>query len=383
LNIIIIEPVVMEGFLLMTVIFASILASRFAQVHTDLEKSYISLQEVSNEKDSAMESLNIYKYIVSASRDFMAFIDMEGRLLEANAPFLKAYNKGRLEVLHNKIDEFFGKEEYESVLHDHFFACSSGETVVFEQWHRFPGMGKRYMVTTLYPYIAMDGNQAGIVYYSMDITDRVRLEQEMVAISETERAAIGMELHDNLAQKLFGIALKASVLSTDMGARFPDQAGAAHEIEDLVNKAMAYTRTIAKSMARMDSDEGGFATTIAELKRLLESRYNIRLDLHIDGDISLGNRLYYSQIYYIIQEAVTNSVKHSKAETISVSLHRNSGDIMLMIKDDGIGIPDKIDLDKGIGMKIMKYRARMIGSSISIKRGRGGGTEVSCVIPLQ
>ena len=383
LDIIIVEPLVVEGFSAMIVFFASVLASRFAQVHTDLEKSFKTLQQVGNEKDRAMESLNIYKHIVSASRDLMAFINTERKLAEANDTFLNAYDKSRSEVINKKIDAIFGKEEYDKSLKEHINACFSGETVVFERWHRFPGIGARYMLTTLYPYLGVKESQEGIVYYSMDITERVKLEQEMVAVSENERAAIGIELHDNLAQKLFGIALKASVLSSDIADRFPEQGGAAREIEDLVNKAVAYTRTIAKSMTRMDSEEGGFAAVVTELKRLLENRYNITLDLNINGDISFENRLYYSQIYYIIQEAVTNSVKHSNAETISVSLRRNSGDIKLLVRDDGIGIPDRIGPDKGIGLKIMKYRARMIGSSISIKRGRGGGTEVTCVIPVQ
>ncbi len=382
LDITIVEPVLKEGGFVMIVFFASAIGSRIAQVHADLEKSYSSLTEINIEKDRAIESLNIYKYIVSASRDLIAFIDPSKRFLEVNASFLKVYNKERHEVINSPIKEIFGLEEYEYSIDEHCDACLTGEIVIFERWRKFPSLGRRFMVTTLYPYIGSDNYQTGIVYYSMDITERIKLEQEMVTITENERDAIGMELHDNLAQKLFGIALKASVLASDIGDRLPMHKDMALEIEDLINKASAYTRTIAKSMLRMDAEEGGFINSIKELKRLLENRYEIALEFVFDGDLTLKDKIYYSQIYYIIQEAVTNAVKHSGARIIKVNLKRNLRDIVLLINDDGIGISDNFNNHRGIGLQIMKYRARMIGSSINIQKGPRGGTEVMCVIPI-
>jgi signal transduction histidine kinase len=132
----------------------------------------------------------------------------------------------------------------------------------------------------------------------------------------------------------------------------------------------------------MDAEEGGFISSIKELKGLLENRYDIILNINIEGDITVRDKIHYSQIYYIVQEAVTNSVKHSGAKTIHVTLKRSSSDILLLVKDDGIGIPDEVNIQSGIGLKIMKYRARMIGSSINVKKGGEGGTEVICVIPV-
>ncbi len=238
--------------------------------------------------------------------------------------------------------------------------------------------GKRYMITSLLPYVAGPEQKKGIVYYSIDITDRIMFEQELVKISENERNAIGIELHDNLAQKLFGIALKSSILAADVGG---EQKGAALQIEGLINEAIAYVRNIAKSLSRIDFIDGGFTALLNELKNLMERRYDVRLDIDIGCDIDVINRTHFSQIYYIMQEAVINSVKHSGANVISVHVHRSGSDIHLLIKDDGVGIPDRVESGKGIGLKIMKYRARMIGSTISIRRGTEGGTEVVCTIP--
>lgn len=378
LNQMVMEPFLIVGFFIMTVIFATVLASRFAQVHNDLEGLNVNLVEINHEKDRAIDSLNIYKYIVSESRDHMAFIDPTGRFIEVNNALLKAYNRKRGSVINQTLGEIFGQEQFEMSLKEHFETCFSGEPVVFERWQQFPLEGRRYMMTSLLPYRAGTDRKIGIVYYSIDMTDRIMFEQELVRISENERNAIGIELHDNLAQKLFGVALKINVLGGDIDGKYQE---AALEIEGLINEAIAYIRNIAKSMSRVDFIDGGFSNLLRELKSLMERRYNIELNIDIGCDIDITNRLYYSQIYYIIQEAVINSVKHSGANVINIIVKRLGSDIQLMIKDDGIGIPDNVDGGRGIGLKIMKYRARMIGSSISIRRGSDGGTEVNCTIP--
>ena len=154
--------------------------------------------------------------------------------------------------------------EYETSLKEHFDACLSGEPVVFERWQEFPGAGKRYMITSLLPYLAGSEQKIGIVYYSIDITDRIMFEQELVKISENERNAIGIELHDNLAQKLFGIALKSSILAGDIGGK---QKEAALGIEGLINEAIAYVRNIAKSLSRIDFIDGGFASLLRRIEK--------------------------------------------------------------------------------------------------------------------
>lgn len=372
------DPFLIVGFFIMTIVFATVLASRFAQVHNDLEKLNISLVEINHEKDRAIDSLNIYKYIVSESRDHMAFIDPGGRFIEVNNALLRAYDRKRRDVINRTVRDMFGAGEYDASLGEHFEACFCGDPVVFERWQEFPRAGRRYMITSLLPYRTGSDRKPGIVYYSIDITDRIMFEQELVKISENERNAIGIELHDNLAQKLFGIALKSSVLAGDIDGR---PRGAALEIEGLINEAIAYVRNIAKSLSRIDFIDGGFASLLQELKKLMERRYSVTLNIEIDCDIDIINRMYYSQIYYIMQEAVINAVKHSGANVILVGVHRTGNEIQLLIKDDGVGIPDTVDGGRGIGLKIMKYRARMIGSSLSVRRGQDGGTEVVCTIP--
>jgi two-component system CheB/CheR fusion protein len=86
-------------------------------------------------------------------------------------------------------------------------------------------------------------------------------------------------------------------------------------------------------------------------------------------------------LYRIAQEAVTNAVKHSKANRILINLTSQGDDISVRVQDDGVGFPDVTT--NGMGLHIMEYRARMIGGSFKIERGPDGGTVAVCSLHRQ
>ncbi|MFO1498064.1 MAG: ATP-binding protein [Verrucomicrobiota bacterium] len=88
-------------------------------------------------------------------------------------------------------------------------------------------------------------------------------------------------------------------------------------------------------------------------------------------------------LYRIAQEAINNAiVKHGKAEGIVVGLVHNDGAIKLSIKDDGVGLPKTDSKTHGIGLRVMNYRAGMIGATLTLESQRNGGTQVHCQLPV-
>ena len=87
------------------------------------------------------------------------------------------------------------------------------------------------------------------------------------------------------------------------------------------------------------------------------------------------------QLYRIAQEALHNAAKHANAKHISVSLTTQNGAWMLTVKDDGIGLPSDPQAANGMGLRIMRYRAHMIGGTLSVRNDDGGGVIVSCSTP--
>jgi signal transduction histidine kinase len=94
-----------------------------------------------------------------------------------------------------------------------------------------------------------------------------------------------------------------------------------------------------------------------------------------------------AHLYRIAQEAVNNAIKHGRAPQVLVSLQRTGIDesaphpLTLRVEDNGSGFNEPGDLHKGMGLRIMEYRSRMIGGTLRIQRGAAGGTVVSCIVP--
>jgi len=89
-----------------------------------------------------------------------------------------------------------------------------------------------------------------------------------------------------------------------------------------------------------------------------------------------------AQLFRIAQEAVSNAVRHGRAARIDISLSCADGNGLLIIDDDGIGLPRGPRRSGGIGLHTMEYRARMIGASLTVRRRPLGGTRVTCAYRL-
>ncbi|MHA2288802.1 MAG: ATP-binding protein [Promethearchaeota archaeon] len=370
---------VIEGFFLMNIIFASVLAERFARVHTDLEKTHSELVILDKIKDEALENLNIYKNIVSTTQEQMAFINRNYTVLAVNEQFIKAFHKGREEIVNRSLVEVFGKVEFEKNIKGCCDQCLRGDIVHFEKWYDYPVLGRKYMVVVMYPFIAERSDIKGIVLNLMDNTEKFLIEKSVVDISQNERRNIGIELHDGLSQKLLSIAIRTSMLSNRLSNNSLGESSEAKEIEKLLNSAVEDTRNLARGLFPIDLEVGGIDAFTRELQQRIEEKYNVSFNIDIDESIKIEDILVYTQLYYITQEAVYNAAHHSGGKNIDISLkYDEDGHVVLSIMDDGIGMPDNLDEDKGIGLNIMKYRARMIGASLNVSSGDNGGTQVVC-----
>jgi two-component system, LuxR family, sensor kinase FixL len=90
-----------------------------------------------------------------------------------------------------------------------------------------------------------------------------------------------------------------------------------------------------------------------------------------------------SHLYRITQEAITNAVRHGHATEVTIDLHANGEDVKLTVSDNGRGLPPGVDLAQGMGLRIMRYRAHIVGGTVDIAPGPEGGVlvTVSCRQP--
>jgi signal transduction histidine kinase len=216
-----------------------------------------------------------------------------------------------------------------------------------------------------------------------EMAERERVERELLEISEREQRRIGHDLHDSLGQHLTGAALAAQVLGEKLGTRGIPEAADANKVVQLVEQGIALSRKLAKGLHPIEMEADGLMQALDELASINSELFKISCRFDCDSPVLIRDTVSSGHLYRIAQEAVSNAVKHGKAKDISIQLETLDDGIALRVKDDGIGLPDPLPANAGMGLRIMAHRAGMIGGEFSAKRNGSAGTIVSCVVRRQ
>lgn len=215
-----------------------------------------------------------------------------------------------------------------------------------------------------------------------EILERMRLEKEVAEVTERERRRLGHDLHDSLCQHLTGTALAAQVLRAKLATKLSEDAAEAGKLVGLIEEGIDLTRSLARGLFSPDLERGGLAVALEGLAHNTRERTGINCEFHHNDENHLECRdaAVLTQLYRIAQEAVANAVKHARAGRIVIELDAAAGEMRLNIFDDGVGLPDASETD-GLGLKMMRHGANLIGADFSAARRSPAGTIVSCVLP--
>lgn len=211
-----------------------------------------------------------------------------------------------------------------------------------------------------------------------DITERRRMEREISEISERERQRIGQDLHDELGQFLTGIACISTSLAQELDGKSMREAATATQIADLTNQAITQTRTLARGLYPVELQANGLLSALQELAVNAETLFGISCQLKCDAEVSAANEDVSIHLYRIAQEAIDNAVRHGKARHIWLRLWEQNGVGIMSVTDDGCGLAGTTRDHKGMGLRIMKYRAEMVGGILQVRKGHQRGTIVEC-----
>ncbi|MEX2602154.1 MAG: PAS domain S-box protein [Balneolaceae bacterium] len=215
-----------------------------------------------------------------------------------------------------------------------------------------------------------------------DITEQRRLEQEILRISEHERRRIGQDLHDGLGQMLTGIGLIGKNLTSQLekeGHKLSEQAG---EITSLIRDADQYARELARGLVPVEFDSEGLSAALERLTTHAKKLFGITCSLTSTGTIRFEDATNITHLYRIAQEAVSNAVKHGNATNVAIQLAGNEHHIRLRVEDNGTGFPEDWDAKGGLGVRIMQFRASLIGANLEVSDAHGGGALITCTLPL-
>jgi signal transduction histidine kinase len=215
-----------------------------------------------------------------------------------------------------------------------------------------------------------------------EILERMRLEKEMAEVTERERRRLGHDLHDSLCQHLTGTALTAQALRARLATRLSDDAVEAGKLVGLIEEGIDLTRSLARGLFSPDLERGGLAAALEELAHNTQERAEINCEFQHNEECEMEScdATTLTQLYRIAQEAVANAVKHARASRIVIELDAIDREIRLNVFDDGIGLANSTPGD-GLGLKMMRHGAGLIGATFSASKRNPAGTIVSCVLP--
>lgn len=319
-------------------------------------------------------------------------LDRDGRIIRFNRAAEKVSGR-RFEEVHSRsyFDLFLWPEDRESV-REVFRRLLEGEPFVEHSHALRTASNERRLITWSSTRLVTESPSVGhIITTGIDVTESRRLEKEVLQVSERERRQIGQDLHDGLGQMLTGIEFMSAVLAQRLAQarsrELRDAARQAAEVNGHVREAIAQTRSLARGLSPILLESEGLVAALKQLAAHSEQVFGIKCPFEADPDVGVPDHGIAIHLYRIAQEAISNAIRHGKARRIEVHLKSSAHRITLLVKDHGVGLPQKSSpassppsAPRGLGLRIMQYRAGIIGGSLAIQRDPDGGTSVVCSV---
>ena len=211
------------------------------------------------------------------------------------------------------------------------------------------------------------------------ITERKRLEKEVLEIGEREQRRIGQDLHDGLGQQLTAIELMCQSLRGDLASLRPDLGKQAAQVCQFLREAIRQTRSLAHGLAPFKVEDGLEAALI-ELARTTSEVARVKCSVQCASPILLKDKEIAVNLYRIAQEAVNNAVKHGEASEIAIQLFQANNGLRLEVADNGKGMSNRAQQAPGMGLHVMKYRADVIGAELTVGSKAGRGVTIICTL---
>lgn len=220
----------------------------------------------------------------------------------------------------------------------------------------------------------------GVTLTISDISEQRALERDVLTAANHERLRLAGDIHDGLGQELSGIALMLQSLTKSQNLGVAQQ-----QLRTIVGHladAIRGTRDLARGLSPIYVVRGSLRDALYRLARETGNKPPLNVEVDPILDELIVDELPADHIYRIAREAVQNSIRHGSCSRIDVRLQVIEDNLVLEILDDGIGFGQSAPSDNGFGLRLMEYRARVIGATFEITRRIAGGTLVRVSVRL-
>lgn len=321
----------------------------------------------------------LLRSLIDTNPDMIFVKDLQGLYLICNRAFEEYANKPERELLGKADLEVFGFEDGANYRAHNARMWQADASRRNEEWIVYPD-GRRALVDTLKsPLHDAQGNIRGMVGIYRDITRHRELERTLVSITEIRQRSVGQELHDNLGQRLVGIAYLAKALEQKLFAVDSEAAQSAAMVIEHAQDAVAECKHLAQGLVPVELESNGLMAALQGLAARTEALFGITCGFECAQEVLVHDVATALNLYRIAQEATNNAIRHGGAQRVIISLSSDSGKLRLSVRDHGTGFPDPDStaaFTSGMGIKIMRYRATLISADLQFLTPAEGGIEL-------
>jgi signal transduction histidine kinase len=208
------------------------------------------------------------------------------------------------------------------------------------------------------------------------------LSQQLVATQEEERKKLSRELHDHVGQMLTALRMELGRIDRlRQGAADVRVASAVAESRQLVDNMVRTVRDLALGLRPSMLDDLGLQPALEWHVRDFGRRYGVPVQLDMEGDFDRLSEQHRLCVYRAVQEALTNCIKHARADRIDVRVTDAAGGLVVVVRDNGVGM-DPMKRASGLGLRGIEERVRELRGTMSIKSAAGAGTTLTVRLPL-
>src|SRR5580704_7823525 len=341
------------------------------------------ITDLKRTEEALQEERNVVSAILHTVGALVVVLDPQGKIIRFSRACEQTSGYSFDEVSGRKIwDVFMVPEEVDRFRSVFQQLCSDQFPSDYEGYLVKRDGSRRLIAWSSTVLPGNDGAPTYIIATGIDITERKHLEKTILEVSGREQRRIGQDLHDGLGQHLTGIAFMSKVQEQKLMEKGMPEAGDAAKIVNLVNEAINKTRELARGLLPVVSDAQGLMSALRQWAGEVEDLFAVNCRFQCFTPVLIHDDAVATHLYYVAREAVNNAIKHGQARQIVIRLAADHRQGTLTIQDDGYGISSTVPGNKGMGLHLMDYRARMVGGSLEIQRVPTGGTIVTCLFPV-
>jgi PAS domain S-box-containing protein len=368
----------LERLLWMVGLLGVVLLMAFAWVAVLRRRVHEQTRIIRQKLDTEATLKERYEDLFENANDMVYTHDLTGRVTSLNQAGEAVLQRPRSDVLSRNLLDFVTAEQRPAA-QQWLERVVNGSDSATVEWEFVTATGQRVLLEISTRLIEQTGKVIEVEGTARDITERKRLEREILEISNREQRRIGHDLHDGVCQQLAGIALMTASLADQLEEKGVPESAQTERISGLINKVIAQTSGVARGLFPVRLEEHGLVRSLEELAANSSELFKINCQFScVDPPAAVGREAAL-HVYYIVLEAVANACKHGHAKKVLISLEPSRGRCLLSVRDDGGGFSPSDKGQTGMGIRIMQYRARVIGATLNLQSVPGGGTSLTCL----